>query len=124
ADAGHQIFGAHTAHQPIRYLSQQGITSVVILTVVERLEVVVFQYHEREALAPLAETGEAATKQPAFGQASEVVVVGLGGNLLFRQLGLGEIAEDAYVLADLAPFPQGADHQLLGVELAILALVP
>lgn len=49
ADAGHQIFGAHSAHQPIRYLSQQGITSVVIHAVVDRLEVVEIQYHAPSA---------------------------------------------------------------------------
>ncbi len=124
ADAGHQIFGAYPAHQPIRHLPQQGVTGMVIHAVIDRLEVVEVEYHQREALAPLAEAAEAAAEQPAVGQPGEIVVVGLGGDLLLRQLGLGEIAEDGDVLADPPPFPQGADHQLLGVELAVLALVP
>lgn len=102
-DAGHQILGAHPAHQPIRHLPQQGIADMVIHAVVDRLEVVEIQHHEREALPPLAEAGEAATEQPAVRQSGEVVVVGLGGDLLLRQLGLGEIAEDGDVLADPAP---------------------
>ncbi|MNG98728.1 hypothetical protein D3C79_578780 [compost metagenome] len=124
ADAGHQILGAHPAHQPIRHLSQQGIADVVIHAVVDRLEVVEIQHHEREALAPLAEATEAAAKQPAVRQAGEVVVVRLGRDLLLRQLGLGEIAEDGDVLADPPPLAQGADHQLLRIEFAVLALVP
>jgi hypothetical protein len=60
---------------------------MVIHAVVDRLEVVEVEHHEGEA-PPLAEAGQTATEQPAVGQAGEVVVVGLGGDLLLRQLGL------------------------------------
>ena len=46
ADAGHQIFGAHPAHQPIRHLPQQGVTGMVIHAVVDRLEVVEVEHHQ------------------------------------------------------------------------------
>lgn len=97
---------------------------MVVHAVVDRLEVVEVEHHEREALAPLAEAGEAAAKQPAVGQAGKVVVVGLGRDLLLGHLGLGKIAENGDILLNFAGFAQGADHQLLRIELAVLALVP
>ena len=102
AVTGHGIGFTYTGFQPMGGLTQQGIAPGVSQGIVNLLESVEVQKHQRHplvvAMCPLHCLFNTFVQQVAIGQASERIIIGIEKKLLFRQLALGDVAEEGDIL--------------------------
>jgi len=129
AQAGDDVAVAHRSGQALRHLDEQLIAHMVAEGVVDDLEAIEVDQHQRQlllvALAEAQRLFEALVQAEPVGQVGERVVVGEVTVFFLGGLALGDVDETADVMADLAAtIAHGGDGQPFGIGLAGLAPVP
>ena len=114
AEPRHRIDLAHAAAQPLRHVMQQLVAGRVAERVVDRLEAVEVDQHQREALAVAALARErvldAVAQQHAVGEAGERVVMRHVGDLVGAALAFGDVGEGAQETAVRQPDGAHLEH--------------
>ena len=129
AQACHGVVLAHRGHQAPPHFLQQQVALLVPQAVVDQLEVVQVDEHQRalalRALATAQRLLQAVEQQAAVGQAGQRVVVRQVTDFLLGRLALGDVGERADVVRDLARLGlHGGDGQPFGEDGTALAPVP
>ena len=129
AQAGHGVSFAHGSHQALAHLFEQQVALFVAQAVVDQLEVVQVNEHQRpvqpRASATLQRVFQPVEQQAAVGQARERVVVGQVANFLFSGFALGDVGEGADVVRHFACLGfDGCDGEPFGEHCAAFASVP
>ena len=127
AQAGDRVALGHAGAQALGHQLQQQVALLVTQRVVEHLEVVQVDEHQR-AFARARRVGQRRVQpvheQLAVGQLGEGVVEGQVLDLLFGQLALGDVAAHRHPVGELALLvPHGRDVQVHPERLAVLLVV-
>ncbi len=129
AEARDRVAGAHLGMQSLGGDAQDLVAGLVAMQIVDVLEVVQIDEHQRAQLvaAPAGGHGlvQAIEQQPAIGQTGQRIVEGQVVDPLLGRLAIGDVGKGGDIMGDLAvDVAYGTDGQPLGKYLAALAPVP